>query len=864
MSASIPVRDAEGLLTQEYARYRSARVSEVEYELEFDLDGHSREFLGLATVRFTLSDKLDPITVDFTGATIDGLRINGRDIEAPDYNGWFITVPPDELRRGPNSVIVRYRQPYRNDGAGLHRFTDPEDGRVYLHTHFEPYDANRAFPCFDQPDLKASFTLKVKAPKPWIIVSALPEADIQELSDGKLWTFPKTPRFSTYIFPLHGGQYRSWEAKAGKIPLRLFARHSMAKHVNPDDWFDFTRKGMEFFQAYFDMPYPYEKYDQLIVPEFNIGGMENVAAVTYNERYVKRGGYSAEEREAIADVMLHELSHMWFGDLVTPDWWSGLWLKESFATYMGTLAQASATEFQSAWHTFFSASKQKGYEADQWPTTHPVDVPVEDTKYAFAHFDAITYQKGAAVLTQLAHYVGQDRFRDGVRLYLKRHAGGATELKDFISAVTEAAGKPLDTWEETWLRQAGLNTLKAGFACRGDRVKTMSIEQSCCGSHPTLREHRIQLGTYNIDKESGRVTTQAYPITVSGKQTRVADLEGEPCPDLVFPNHGDWGYIKVELDELSLEALKSDLGKFKECFVKSMFWQTLWDMARDAKLPLTEYAELLRRHLPGEEDRRILRQVNATAVATLDMMFRLQPASSSCLQTQGAQLESLAWTQLHEHEAGSDLQKLWLDAYTSMAHTNKGLDRLRSLLDERNQRRVKVDQDKRWQIVARLNEFDFEDAEELAEIESSNDGSDAGQRMFIATLAGRPDMEMKQEWVDELQLRRSPLPLARKRAAMLRLFPAHQKDFHVSLSEEILASLPDVSSYPSDAFLSSYSMLIPVLGDQTCADQLQNAISTLTGLHPILEKRLRVAEQENARQMAIGRLILASTGKQAG
>jgi len=294
-----------------------------------------------------------------------------------------------------------------------------------------------------------------------------------------------------------------------------------------------------------------------------------------------------------------------------------------------------------------------------------------------------------------------------------------------------------------------------------------------------------------------------------------------------------------------------------------MFWQTLWDMARDAKLPLTEYAELLRSHLPGENDRRILRQVTATAIHTLDVLFRLQPDSSPALNTQGSYLEALAWNQLHEHPAGSDLQKLWLDAYTGLAHTPKGLDRLRSLLDERNQRKVRVDQDKRWQIVARLNEFDFEDAEELAELESSNDGSDAGQRMFIATLAGRPDMEMKQEWLDELQLRRSPLPLARKRAAMHRLFPAHQKEFHVSLSDPILESLPEVSSYPSDAFLSSYAMLIPVLGDETCADKLHHAVQSLSGLHPILEKRLRVAEQENQRVMAIGSLLRAS-GRSAG
>lgn len=854
-------REAESRLTEAYARFRSELLSDIAYTLFFDLDGHSRQFLGKTTIHFELKHLVDELSVDFSGGIVEKLRVNGRDIE-PDYNGSFISMDREFLRNGPNSIIVWYRQPYSSDGAGLHRFTDPEDGRVYVYSHFEPYDANRAFPCFDQPDLKASYALEVKAPANWHIITATPENEIEELADGKMWRFPESQKFSTYILPLHGGQFRVWENRTGKIPLKLYARHSMARHVNLDDWFGFTQIGMDFFSAYFAMPFPYEKYDQLIVPEFNIGGMENVAAVTYNERYLKRGEYTAEDRETLADVLLHELSHMWLGDLVTPDWWNGLWLKESFATYMASLALATGTEFENAWHTFFSGSKQRAYEADQWVTTHPVEVPVDDTRDAFAHFDAITYQKGASVLTQFAHYVGQEKFRDGIRLYLQRHAGQATILEDFIKAVSEVSGRDLSGWVNDWLKTAGLNTIQAHTESRAGKIRNLEIHQSAPVDYPVLREHRLQLGLYQFDPQRNEIEARSIPFTIAGKTSLVKSLEGESTPDLIFPNLGDWGYVKVRLDPDSLRTLNGTLRHFQDPFLKSMLWQTLWDMARDAVLPLSDYADLIRNHLPGEKDRRIVRQVTATAISTLDIMFRLRPQSEVALTQYGNYLESLAWQQINAHESGSDLQKLWLDAYACLAHTTRGLTQLRELLDERVHRNVSVDQDRRWQIVSRLNEFDFEDAEEIAETESSNDGSDAGQRMFIATLAARPDMEMKLEWLDEIQHRKSPLPLARKRAAMQRLFPAHQQDFHKELAEAILKSLRGVSDFGSDSFLSSYAQLIPVFADADCSELLEKYIPISEGLHPILAKRLRVARQDNERLVAVGKLLDQAIGNQ--
>ncbi len=287
------------------------------------------------------------------------------------------------------------------------------------------------FPCFDQPDLKAVYSLKADAPADWRVISTAGEEKTEVSGARKTWTFAKTQKLSTYVFSVHAGPYHVWTSSAGAIPLRLFARESLAKYVPAGEWLELTRQGLDFYGAYFDLPYPFKKYDQILVPDFNEGAMENVGAVTFGERYVSRSTQTLEEREETADTILHEMAHMWFGDLVTMKWWNGLWLNESFATYMSALAQSRATRYTRSWQSFFAAEKQWAYETDQRATTHPIEGDVADTGHAFADFDGITYGKGASVLKQLAYLLGEEKFRDGVRLYLKEHAYGNAEEKDF-------------------------------------------------------------------------------------------------------------------------------------------------------------------------------------------------------------------------------------------------------------------------------------------------------------------------------------------------------------------------------------------------------------------------------------------------
>ncbi len=847
-------REPESRLTHAHALSRSARVSDVRYDLRLALGDNETTFSGEVIIDFALSGADEPLTIDFADGFVDALAVNGIDVAAT-YNGSFLELPDDILREGENTVHVMFAHDYSRSGQGLHRFVDPEDDRVYLHTHFEPYDANRLFPCFDQPDLRARYRLQVRAPANWQVISATREAEITDEGEYRIWFFPETLPFSTYIFPLHAGDYRVWEDAAGDIPLRLFARQSLAPHVRPDDWFLLTRQGFEFFQDYFDLPYPYGKYDQLIVPEFNIGGMENVAAVTYTESFIRRGNYTREDMESLANTLLHELSHMWFGDLVTPAWWDGLWLKEAFATYMGYLAQAEATEYTDAWQYFFMNAKRRGYFADQLVTTHPVQVEVPDTHYAVNNFDDITYRKGASVLTQLSHFVGEEAFRDGTRIYLERHANGVTKLDDFIAALEEASGLALGDWVTGWLETAGLNTVTAEAKCGAGLLQELSLVQSAPADHPALRDHRIQVGllTWNDDDS---VQATVLPVTLSGETTQIPDAAGEPCPQLIYPNYGDWGFIKVALDTRTLTDIGRNLRRVEDPMLRSMLWDSLWEMVRDARLDLEGYAEIVFEALPGESNEKVASQVAENIGATMRYLWKLPGGMEPLLEDLGPRFEELAWNQAVDAPNGSDLQTLWLDTYRRLAHTDAALGRLERQLTGDAQLPIDaLDQDRRWLVLGRLNSFDRPGALELAQAELEDDPSDAGAQMFISIQATRPGVENKRAWLARITDEESDLSLRRKRSVMGWLLSSYQWQEQAALTDEILASLVELGETQEDAFLNSYGTLIPRLHREDSVERLERFIAEHPDLRPILMKRLLIARQEDQRGLDITRRL---------
>ena len=849
-------RAAADEIAQSHAQQRRARIGDLSYALDLDLTAGAEEYTGVVEIRFTLSGD-GPLTIDFGGGTVDGVEVNGTAVAA-DYNGFFITVPGAALAAGQNRVRIRYRHAYSRDGTGLHRFVDPVDGRAYLYTYLWPYYANRLFPSFDQPDLKARYGLRVRAESGWHLVSTAAESAVEDDGDARLWTFPETEKISSYIFSLHAGPYTVWQSDAGGIPIRLFARQSLAPYVPFEEWFEFTRQGLEFYARYFGIPYPFGKYDQLIVPDFNIGAMENVAAVTFAERYVQRGPSTRFDSERRAGVILHEMAHMWFGDLVTKRWWNGLWLNESFATYMASLAKSEATRFRGAWHGFFLASKLSAYQADGLVTTHPIEVAVPSTTEFFSVFDAITYGKGASVLKQLTHFAGAAEFRAGVSAYLKEHAYGNADIEDFISAISAASGRDLRPWAEQWLNRAGVNRIEARYECAAGVITSFSILQTAPDDWPTLRRQRVRIGLYGAAEGEGVGTIAVLAVEIDGAETRIDAAVGKPCPDMVHPNHGDWGYARVVLDARTLATLRERLSEIGDPLMRSMFWQALWGMALNTRLALDEYLDLVLANLPRETDLRTMRQVQGSLAGALGLLERLTPEGDTMLATYAPRAEDMMWRQLLGAATADEARELWFDAFVGVARSEGALGRLAGLLDVAPPPGIEIDQDRRWAIIQRLNGRGFAGADAYLEREAAADLSDAGRQMTIAARAGRPELAVKRRWLADFLDTGSPQPLSRQRSAMRALFPSHQTALHGALLDDIVAALPALSQGRDSYFLSSYgrTLLYGVCRGESVAS-LARALDGRARLHPTLLRVLREAHQRDARCLALRRAMTA-------
>ena len=840
-------------LTREEAAWRKRVISEPSYTLTIDLTRGDEVFGGLVDMTFNYSGGAQPLTIDFKDGSVKSVTLNGKAVDFT-YNGHFITLPAGALDSGAQQLQVLYEHPYSKDGAGLYRYEDPEDGRVYLYTDFEPYDANRLFPHFDQPDLKAQYTLTVRAPQDWQVISTMRESAVTPESRHQLWLFPPTRRLSSYVFSLHAGEYAVFEDSDFRYPLRLFVRQSMKEYTDPDFWFEVTRQGFDYLDEYFALPYPFEKYDQLIVPDFLSGAMENVAAVTFNESRLNRGEPTRQDRMSLTQVIMHEMAHMWFGNITTMAWWNGLWLNESFATVMEQLATAEGTEFEESWHAFFTTTKQWAYREDQRVTTHPIELPVSDTDEAWTNFDGITYGKGASALKQLNFLLGPEVFRQGVRDYLAANAWDNTELEDFISALAHAADRELDDWTRDWLYTAGLNSIQVDFSCQAGKVSTMSLVQTAPDDYPTLREQRTQVALYVLD-EGRLVLDEVFPVTFSGARTAVKQATGVPCPDYVHPNLDDHAYIKVALDDRSLATISRHVGSLQDPLQRSMAWYDLFSMVRDAQLPLTDYLDILEAHLAGEDD----------LSAASDLLWNLRSAFSYLHQVpRGAEIlpgvagrfERLLWRQILE--SGGDARQLWLSAYIDTANNDTAWQRLADLLDGKlTVDGLTLDQDQRWQMVLKLNEFRFGNYAERVLAEAERDPSSIGASAALKAdvLAARG--EDKYEWMRSAIAADDSFTLQRSRDIVAGLFPwTSQRHLAEPFAVELLAQLPTVDAAHDVTFHDRVTVrMLPRLCTMENVERLRSAADRYSALNPAIVRGLKIAAQQDERCVRIGELL---------
>ena len=846
------VRQLSESLNASYAEMRTKQVSNVSYQLSVKLDTESESFSGVSMLNFQLAkNNINDLTIDFDEGTVTGLEVNGKPAEF-SYDKWFITVPASALSAGKNTIKVAYERPYATDGSGLHRFVDPENGEVYLYTDFEPYDANRLFPHFDQPDLKATYALEVNAPSHWQIISATRETSIEETGDTKHWIFPASAKFSSYVFSLHAGNYAVWEDSFEDIPLRLFARQSLAEYVNTEEWFKPTKQSFAFFNQYFDVRYPFVKYDQVVAPDFNAGAMENVAAVTFNEGYIARGEKSTQAKMSLANVIAHEMAHMWFGDLVTMRWWNGLWLNESFATYMANLAIAEASDFENTWDVFYSGTKQWAYRSDDSVNTHAIELPVASTGEALSNFDGITYGKGASVLKQLPYYLGEENFRVGVSNYLKKFSYKNTDLDDFIGELGKAANKDMSQWTQDWLYNAGLNTIKVSYQCNDDKISQFSINQSAPEGYPTLREQRVQIGLYNIN-DNTMTLTSATPIMYQGANTDIKAVIGKACPDLVYPNEADWGYVKVDLDDKSLNAIQKHINAIDNTTMRLMLWQSLSDSVNDANLSAEAFVNFAITNIAGEKDYNVVRKIAGSLTSALGYLTTATRQEQKDYSALYSEVEDLYLSLLQQAEAGSDFQKMWYSRYVNVSKTTKHLANLQNILHgEMSFDGLLIDQDKRWTLVAKMNRYQQGNYQALLVAEQAKDNSDTGVKNAIYAEVLRPEAAIKDKWFNVVINNPEKLKLSTLRYIMWGLFPSEQQALAAPYKAKILAHIPKLNEGSDLSMLESFtSSLLPAKCTATSEQELAGLITAYSEMKPQALKSVKATHQE------IGRCIEA-------
>lgn len=752
-------------LTRIEAQERRAIVDTHEYHVQLDLTRGDEIFSSRTVVTFAATEGASTF-IDLIARTVHSVTLNGRSLEPSEVFA-DSRIALDGLA-AENELIVEADCEYTNTGEGLHRFVDPVDGEVYLYSQFEVPDSRRMYTVFEQPDLKAAFTFSVTAPARWKVVSNSPTPEPVAVSDDTArWDFPATPRISSYITALVAGPYEATSSELTSadgrvIPLGVFARKSLWQYLDADYVFDKTRQGFAYFEEKFGFPYPFAKYDQLFVPEFNAGAMENAGAVTFTETYVFRSKVTDAVKERRVVTILHELAHMWFGDLVTMKWWNDLWLNESFAEWASTIATAEATEWEAAWTTFNAMEKTWAYRQDQLPSTHPVVAEINDLEDVQVNFDGITYAKGGSVLKQLAAWVGIEQFFAGVAAYFQKHQWSNTEVGDLLTELETTSGRDLGDWAKKWLETAGVNTLTPLIEESGDGTITrFAIVQTAPSDYPTIRPHRLGVGFYSLNDAGALERVHRIELDVDGDRTEVDELRGIRRPDLVLLNDDDLAYAKIRLDERSLATAIAHLKDISDPLARSLVWGAAWDQTRDAEASATDYLDLVLQNIGSETE--------STTVRTTLGQLQLAANSYVAPETRDAARERVAdglWELAQKAEAGSDSQLQFVTAFASAASTPAHAETVKALRDgSTTLDGLEIDTDLSWQLLVSLASAGVVTAADIDEARAADNTAKGGEFAAMAK-ASMPSHEAKQEaWSSLIDSADAPNTIVRSTAA---------------------------------------------------------------------------------------------------
>ena len=743
-------------LQRDEAAKRSALITTRSYDVSLDVSQAPNpgvpSYPSRSVISFSASEPGTSTFLDFIGGEVSSVVLNGRNLVVEDVvDGARIRL--DNLQ-AENQVTVTGMALYSSSGEGMHRFFDPADGQCYLYTQYEPADARRVFANFEQPDLKAEFTFHVLAPTGWLVASNGAESSCVPLTGDpgtSRWDFTPTKPMSTYITTVLAGPYfravDHWSGVASdgtglEVPLALYCRASMSASFDTAELFRLTKSGLAFFNDLFGYAYPWGKYDQAFVPEYNLGAMENPGLVTFTENYIFRSRATDAQYQGRANTLLHEMAHMWFGDLVTMSWWDDLWLKESFADYMGTLGVDRATHWDTAWVNFANKRKAWAYLQDQLPTTHPIVADIPDLEAAKQNFDGITYAKGASVLKQLVAYVGFDAFIAGSRQYFRDHAFGNTSLTDLLAALSRASGRDLGTWAQQWLQTSGISTLRAEMEENDGVLASVNLVQQAedpVTGREELRPHRLRVGVYDFDSSGALVRTDGMDVDVQGHRTPVPELKGRRRPALLLVNDDDLSYAKVRLDPASEATVRASLHLIPDPMARALCWTALWDSARDGVTPAAGYVDAVLSFAPSETGSGVLSTVlnNAsTAMERYVAAIDRESTRSRYLAAAAAELQAAA--------PGSDQQLAWARAVAETSRRDSGqLQLLRSLLDGSSvPEGLAVDADLRWNLWHTLAAQGEAGPLEL-DSELARDKTASGRAGHATAMAARPEPAAK-------------------------------------------------------------------------------------------------------------------------
>jgi aminopeptidase N len=738
-------------ITRDEAELRSQAITTHGYEVLIDLSGRVADaddpapeetFVSSSKIAFSsqgADSYLNLIADRVLSATLDGEPLPPEAFA--DHKVHFSAAP------GEHQVEIVAVCRYSRTGEGLHRFVDPVDGRVYLYSQFETADARRMYACFEQPDLKATFQLTVIAPQHWTVLSNSPAvAPIPEDDGLGRFVFAATGPISTYITALVAGEFHtvtdSYTGRAAEIPLSVSCRQSLVEHLDADRIFAITKAGFEVFEEHFGVPYPFADYAQVFVPEFNAGAMENAGCVTIRDEYLFRSRTTNAAYEARDNTILHELAHMWFGDLVTMTWWDDLWLNESFAEWASHFAQGKIREKgvpgDDPWATFANSRKTWAYRQDQLPSTHPIAADMVDLEAVELNFDGITYAKGASALRQLVAFVGEEQFLAGVRAYFARHAWGNTRLTDLLGALTETSGRDLSHFASQWLQTSGVNTLRAEFDTDPAGAFTrFAVRQTAPEAWPTLRRHRMAVGLYSV--VDGRlVRVHRVETDIDGDLTELPELIGQPQPDLILLNDDDLTYAKIRFDARSMATLVEHMASLESALSRALAWGASWDMCRDAEVPAADFVALALGGVGSETDLTAVGAVLNQARTAIDF-YTPRPARDELNEQLTRGLAKL----LKEAEPGSDHQLAFARALIAAAESEAALQVIQAwLVGDEAPAGLAVDTDLRWLIVTQLARRGTIGEAEIA-AEAERDATAAGAERAAGARAALPTPEAK-------------------------------------------------------------------------------------------------------------------------